>query len=132
MPPANALTVLTGLQISRLRQQVHFDIMALALLDKEFERNYNQDLVYGWGRIFRDRRNPLEDLSPELFKYRYRLTKEVVQDLYVLLNDDLQRGSNRSQALSVSIQVLITIRYHKCQLTCMGFIELQCARRSTK
>ena len=54
--------------------------MALALLDIEFERNYNQDLVYGRGRIFRDRSNPLEDLSPELFKYRYRLTKEVVQD----------------------------------------------------
>ena len=63
-----------------------------------------QDLVYGRGRIFRDKRNPLEDLSPELFKYRYRLTKEVLQDLCVLLNDDLERGSNRSHALSVSIQ----------------------------
>ena len=85
--------------------------MALALLDIEFERNYNPDLVYGRGRIFRDRRNPLEDLSPELFKYRYRLTKEVVQDLCVLLNDDFERGRNRSQALSVSIQILVTIRY---------------------
>ena len=60
--------------------------MALVLLEMLEEEAENQrgNLPL---RVFRDRSNPLEDLSDESFKYRYRVNKEIANDLCALLTE---------------------------------------------
>ena len=60
--------------------------MALVLLEmlEEEAENRRGNLPL---RVFRDRSNPLEDLSDESFKYRYRVNKEIANDLCALFTE---------------------------------------------
>ena len=82
--------------------------MALALLDLN-----GDEVVHRQQRLrkFRDRENPMENLSREQFQYRYRVTKEIAADLCNLLLNELNRPTRRSQALPVSLQLCIAWKY---------------------
>ena len=82
--------------------------MALALLDLNGDEVVHRQQQF---RIFRDRENPMENLSREQFQYRYRDTKEIAADLCNLLQDELNRPTRRSQALPVSLQLCIALKY---------------------
>ena len=82
-------------------------------------------------RIFRDRDNPLENMSDESFQYRYRITKEVAHDLCAVLNDDLNRATRRSQSLPPSLQILIAIRYFATGSFQRGNADIHGVHRTT-
>ncbi|XP_071124039.1 putative nuclease HARBI1 [Mytilus edulis] len=46
------------------------------------------------------------------FQARYRFSKESIQILTNLLNDDLKRSTNRSHAIPVETQIKIALRYY--------------------
>ena len=62
-------------------------------------------------RVFRDRQNPLDYMGDEELMNKYRLPREKIFDLCDLLQEDLERPTNRSHALPVSLQILIALRY---------------------
>ena len=63
-------------------------------------------------RVFRDKTNPLDILSDEEIRVRYRLDRRNIYNLCELLKDDLIRPTKRSQSLSVSLQVMTALRYY--------------------
>lgn len=65
----------------------------------------------GRPRVFRDRQNPLDFLTDEEIRQRYRLTRPLIEHLCATLNDDLERPTRRCQSLPVSLQVMIALRY---------------------
>ena len=83
--------------------------MALVLLEmlEEEAENRRANLPL---RVFRDRSKTLEELSDESFKYRYRVNKEIANDLCALLHDDLQRATRKSRSLPVTLQILVTLK----------------------
>ena len=62
-------------------------------------------------RVFRDRTQPLDSLDDDELVSRYRLSRHCIIDLCDLLAADLERSTTRSNALSVSTQVLVALRY---------------------
>ena len=90
--------------------------MALALLDLNGDEQQF--------RIFRDRENPMENLSREQFQYRYRVTKEIAADLCNLLQDELNRPTRRSQALPVSLVTSTGCTVPQCAKLCTKFLLL--------
>ena len=57
-------------------------------------------------RVFRNRTQPLDSLDDDELVSRYRLSRQCIVDLC-----DLERSTIRSNALSVSTQVLVALRY---------------------
>ena len=104
--------------------------MALVLLEmlEEEAENRRGNLPL---RVFRDRSNPLEDLSDESFKYRYRVNKEIANDLCALLHDDLQRSTRRSRSLPVTLQILVTLKYFATGTFQQGNADLHGLHRTT-
>jgi hypothetical protein len=107
--------------------------MALGLLDMGLilEENGEDEMPRQNLRIFRDRENPLENMSDECFQYRYRITKEVARDLCALLGDDLNRTTRRSHSLPTSLQVLIGIRYFATGTFQQGNADIHGVHRTT-
>ncbi|XP_054168246.1 putative nuclease HARBI1 [Oppia nitens] len=62
-------------------------------------------------RRFRDRQNPLETMSDIECVQRYRLDRQGVHNICVLLNEELQRPTKRSQSLPVVVQVCAALRF---------------------
>ena len=62
-------------------------------------------------RVFRDRTQPLDYMDDDELISRYRMPKQCIVDLIDLLGNDLQRPSMRSNALPVSTQVLVALRF---------------------
>ena len=66
-------------------------------------------------RVFRDRMNPLEGLNhlndTALFR-RYRLPRHCLLDLIRQMEPHLERTTQRSHALPVSIQVMWALRFY--------------------
>jgi hypothetical protein len=62
-------------------------------------------------RVVRTRENPFEKYSPREFRKRYRLTKEAVEFVVELVEDDIKANSSRDSDISPLLQVLITLRY---------------------
>ena len=63
-------------------------------------------------RLFRDRSNPLDFLSDEQVIKRYRLDRDSIFDLCDDFKNQLERPTNRSSSLPVSLQIMITLRYY--------------------
>ena len=64
-------------------------------------------------RVFRDRTQPLDYMDDDELISRYRLPRECIMELIeLLLANDLQRPSMRSNALPVSTQVLVAPRFY--------------------
>ena len=97
----------------------------------ELEGNDEDEVRHQNIRIFRDRDNPLENMSDERFQYRYRITKEVARDLCAVLNDDFNRATRRSQSLPTSLQILIAIRYFATGSFQQGNADIHGVHRTT-
>ena len=63
-------------------------------------------------RIFRDRNNPLDYLPEEDSIQKYRLTRKLILQVCVMVRDDIDRPTNRSSPLSVSLQVMVALRFY--------------------
>ena len=63
-------------------------------------------------RVFRDRTQPLDSLDDDDLIRRYRLPRQCIIELIDLLHNDLQHPSMRSNALSVSTQVLVALQFY--------------------
>ena len=63
-------------------------------------------------RIFRDRINPLDHLDDTALFRRYRLPRHCVLDLIREMEPHLERTTQRSHSLPVSIQVLCALRFY--------------------
>ena len=74
-----------------------------------YRQNIRQQQI---GRIFRDRTNPLDKLTDEEVRARYRLDRVRIIELCGLIGNDVTRPTNRSQSLSVSLQVMMGSRYY--------------------
>lgn len=75
-------------------------------------RRLRVDLERAQGpRIFRDRSNPMEGLSDEEVRKRYRFRPHTVHFICDLLSGWLQRPTGRSHSLPVLYVVLIAIQY---------------------
>jgi len=85
---------------------VYFSIMAhlLLLAARENQRKLPKP------RVFRDRTQPLDSLDDDKLVSRYRLSRHCIICRPVR-PADLERSTTRSNALSVSTQVLVALRY---------------------
>ena len=63
-------------------------------------------------RIFRDRNNPLDYLPEEDIIQRYRLTRQLILQVCDMVRDDIERPTNRSSPLPVSLQVMVALRFY--------------------
>jgi len=63
-------------------------------------------------RIFRDRSSPLDSLDDADLIARYRLPRQCIIELCDRLNHDLERATQRTQAMSVPTQVLTALRFY--------------------
>ena len=63
-------------------------------------------------RIFRDRQNPLDFMPDEDLMQKYRLPRDRIIHVCGLVDDNLYHRTRRNHALSVSLQVLVALRYY--------------------
>ena len=63
------------------------------------------------GRVFQDRKNPLEKYNDSGIIKRYRLCREDILSLVDNLRDRLETPTNRSHAVPPVLQVFATLRY---------------------
>ena len=71
------------------------------LVDEAAERGMRRE------RLFRDRSNPLDSLDDLQLYQRFRLNRQGIYELTDMLDVDLKRATNRSMALSSTLQVLL-------------------------
>jgi len=62
-------------------------------------------------RIFRDRDNPLDYLDDREIIRKYRLSRPMILDLCRRFENELKRPTNRSNAFSVSLQIMVALRF---------------------
>nr|XP_034309603.1 putative nuclease HARBI1 [Crassostrea gigas] len=62
-------------------------------------------------RIFRDRQNPLDAYNDLVIIQRYRLDRQSIISIIDLVKDRLERPTQRSVSLPVSLQVFATFRF---------------------
>ena len=62
-------------------------------------------------RVFRDRLNPIEELTETECIQRFRFDRNGIMDIRDLLKDDLIRPTNRSCSLTILEQVCSALRY---------------------
>lgn len=77
----------------------------LDIFDIEDERLQRNDRIYP---VFQERSNPLDVYDDYKFKLRYRFNKNTVTDLIHMVSADLERATNRNNAISPSTQVSIS------------------------
>ena len=70
------------------------------------------DAHFSRTREYKNRSNPLENLTEEEFFDRYRFPKDVVIDMCDTLRRPLERASKRGMSLSVELQVCTALRYY--------------------
>ena len=63
-------------------------------------------------RRIRDCSNPLEEYDSTQFLHRFRISKDSFCELLIILGDDMERPTKRSQSLSASLQLAITLRFY--------------------
>ena len=71
------------------------------LVDEAAERGMRRK------RLFRDRNNPLDSLDDLQLYQRFRLNRQGICELSDMLDVDLKRVTNRSMAMSSTLQVLL-------------------------
>ena len=82
--------------------------MAAILLHlQDQERNYLRR-----NRVFHDRTNPLDAYDDVDIKSRYRLTRQLIMDLYDLIGAELEPATMRNHAIPGMIQIFIALRYY--------------------
>ena len=65
-------------------------------------------------RVFRDRQNPLDAYNDEEIRERYRLSRQLIMDLYDVIGEDLEPSTNRNHAIPGMLQIFIALRYYAC------------------
>ncbi|CAC5383905.1 HARBI1 [Mytilus coruscus] len=73
-------------------------------------RRRNQDRFTR--RLFLDRLNPLDFMTDGQIIKTHRLDRASIYDLCEEMQDDLKKSTHRSSSLSVSLQVMIALRYY--------------------
>ncbi|KAJ8911563.1 hypothetical protein NQ315_007944 [Exocentrus adspersus] len=63
-------------------------------------------------RVYRERENQFEKYSESEFRNRFRLTKENVNILVELIEDNIPIISYRGNTLSIMEQILISLRFY--------------------
>ncbi|PSN46915.1 hypothetical protein C0J52_23681 [Blattella germanica] len=63
-------------------------------------------------RVFQHRSNPMIELNDKQFKMRFRLPKNVVEELEGRLHAQLQTKTNRNHALNPIFMILLTLRFY--------------------
>lgn len=79
--------------------------MAAALWFFQLKRSRRRD------RIFRDRDNPLDYETEEAIVSKYRLPRHIIIQLCQQFEHKLQRPTLRSCALTVSLQIMVALRF---------------------
>jgi len=62
--------------------------------------------------LLRDKNNPLDSFSDKEFMRNCRLKRGSIYELCETLQADLERSTNRSHALPVSLHNIIALRYY--------------------
>ena len=75
------------------------------------DRNYLLDYLPEED-IFRDRNNPLDYLPEEDIIQRNRLTRQLILQVSDMVRDNIETPTNRSSPLSVSLQVMVALRFY--------------------
>ena len=65
-------------------------------------------------RKFRHNEICLEDYSDEELRCRYRFGRDSLEFLTEILQNDLQRDTEKNQALSPTLQILVALRFFAC------------------
>ena len=63
-------------------------------------------------RVFRRRINPLEEYDDEELRKRYRLSRELIQDLCNLIGRQLEPKTRRNKAIPAVNQICCALRYY--------------------
>ncbi|XP_064628013.1 putative nuclease HARBI1 [Lineus longissimus] len=87
---------------------------ALAILEfaQDEREEHENEIQRRRMRVFRDRENPLEELSDPKFLRRFRISKETFRWLLDLISEDLRRPTRRNQALTPLLQLAIALRFY--------------------
>ncbi|XP_047543246.1 putative nuclease HARBI1 [Vanessa atalanta] len=97
------------------------DVLHTFREDIEDIRNFRNGIGRNRKRkVYNTRANPMEELSEEDFKKRYRFSKENMEKIINILRNDLSMD-NRGGSISVELQVMAVIRYwgrHEIQEDC--------------
>ena len=83
--------------------------MAVFLHLQEEERHNN---LIRRNRIFRDRLNPLDAYDDLEIKLRYRLTREMIMDLYDMIGAELEPATMRNHAIPGMLQIFCALRFY--------------------
>ena len=62
-------------------------------------------------QVFHDRVNPFYRFNDKQFKQRFRINKDTVDDLLIMLLPELYRSTGRSHALPESLQLCVALRF---------------------
>jgi hypothetical protein len=84
--------------------------MAVFLHVRNNNNNHGNNLRRN--RIFRDRLHPLDAYDDLEIKKRYRLSREMIIDLYDQIGADLEPSTMRNHAIPAILQIFGTLRYY--------------------
>ena len=79
---------------------------------EQLERNVKRDVPPR--RVLGDMNNPLEYLTDEQFRSRYRMRKASYRHLLALLHEELEHISQRGRPLPPHMQLLCALRFYAC------------------
>ena len=65
-------------------------------------------------RVFRDRTHPLDAYDDDDIRRRYRLSREMILELYNMFGNDLEPVTNRNHAFPGMLQIFCALRYYDC------------------
>jgi hypothetical protein len=63
-------------------------------------------------RVFRDRDNPMDYTDDADIISKYMLSRPLILNLCQMFQNDLQRPTMRSHAFSVSLQIIVALRFY--------------------
>ena len=70
-----------------------------------------QQRILRRARVFRDRSDPLQLYDDTELIERYRMPRNLIIDVINILSDDITPRTNRNQAVSTHLQVLVALRF---------------------
>ena len=88
--------------------------MALYLHIENIQIIHQQRLRVGKHRAFRDRLNPLDAYDDEEIIKRYRLSRQLIMNLYDQIGDQLEPSTNRNHAFQAMLHIFCALHYYAC------------------
>ena len=74
-------------------------------------RNRQQRHLIRKERVFRDRTHPLDAYDDDETRRRYRLSRQMILELYDMIGVELEPRTNRNHAVPGLLQIFCALRY---------------------